>query len=84
MPKKLPPIPAKNKLKLRKTLSSPGLLTTVTNEFNQIPEHRNGQVKYTLPDILMSGLARFGLKYPSLLQFDPAGHENTIKANLTQ
>ena len=30
----------------------------------------------------MSGLALFGLKYPSLLQFDKARHEKTIKANL--
>lgn len=82
MPKKLPPIPDEKQLKLRKTLSAPGLLTRVRNEFNQIPEHRCGKVDYLLPDVLMSGLAMFALKYPSLLQFDQARHENTIKTNL--
>lgn len=84
MPKKLPPIPNKNQLKLRKTLSAPGLLKTVRNEFEKISEHRSGVVKYSLPDVLMSGLAMFGLKYPSLLQFDKARFEPTIKANLKE
>jgi hypothetical protein len=82
MPKKLPPIPDKSQLKYRKTLSAPGLLKNVRNEFEKIPEHRSGTVKYTLPDVLMSGLAMFGLKYPSLLQFDKVRNEKTIKANL--
>jgi hypothetical protein len=82
MPKKLPPIPDESQLKLRKTLSAPGLLKSVRNEFEKIPEHRSGRVKYSLPDVLMSGLAMFGLKYPSLLQFDKARHEKTVKVNL--
>jgi hypothetical protein len=64
MPKKLPPIPAAHKLKLRKTLSAPGLLTIVRKEFEQIPEHRGGKPYYPLPDVLMSALAVFGLKLP--------------------
>ena len=84
MPKKLPKIPDKNQLKFRKTLSAPGLLKTVRNEFEKIPEHRCGAVRYSLPDVLMSGLAMFGLKYPSLLQFDKARFEPTIKANLKE
>jgi hypothetical protein len=84
MPKKLPPIPSENKLKLRKALSAPGLLKTVRNEFEKIPEHRSGTITYNLPNVLMSGLAMFGLKYPSLLQFDKARHEKTIKANLNK
>jgi len=84
MPKKLPPIPDQSQLKLRKTLSAPGLLKNIRNEFEKIPEHRHGAVKYTLPDVLMSGLAMFGLKYPSLLQFDKARNERTIKANLKE
>jgi hypothetical protein len=83
MPKKLPPIPSEKKLKLRKTLSVPGLLKMVRNEFKKIPEHRPGKIDYPLPDVLMSSLAMFGLKYPSLLQFDKARHEKTTKANLT-
>lgn len=46
MPKKLPEIPSKKKLKLRKTLSAPGLLESVRNEFEKIPEHRRGKVNY--------------------------------------
>ncbi len=78
MPKKLPPIPRKNQLKFRKSLSLPGLLKNVRNEFEQIKEHRSGKVSFRLTDVLMSGLAIFGLKYPSLLQFDKAAH-NLIK-----
>lgn len=85
MPKKLPPIPEKSTLKLRKTLSAPGLLKKVRNEFKKIPEHRTDRIKYNLPDVLMSGLAMFGLKYPSLLQFDKEAHnEETVKANLKE
>jgi hypothetical protein len=53
MQKKLPPIPDKNQLKLRKTLSAPGLLKTVKKEFEKIPEHRSGAVKYSLANVLM-------------------------------
>lgn len=84
MPKKLPPIPDKKQLKLRKTLSAPGLLKMVRNEFEKIPEHRSGKVNYSLSDVLMSGLAMFGLKCPSLLQFDKVRNEKTIKANLNE
>ena len=82
MPKKLPPIPDKDQLKLRKTLSAPGLLKNVRNEFEKIPDHRSNTVNYSLPNVLMSGLAMFGLKCPSLLQFDKIRNEKTIKANL--
>ena len=83
MPKKLPPIPEKSQLKFRKSLSLPGLLKTVRNEFEKIEEHRSGKVTFKLSDVLMSGLAMFGLKYPSLLQFDKAAHNDEIvKANL--
>jgi hypothetical protein len=83
MPKKLPPIPDKSQLKFRKTLSMPGLLKNVRNEFEKIEEHRSGKVTFKLADVLMSGLAMFGLKYPSLLQFDKATHNDEIvKTNL--
>jgi len=84
MPKKLPNIPDKSQLKLRKTLSAPWLLKNVRNEFEKIPEHRSGKVNYNLPSVLMSGLAMFGLKCPSLLQFDKIRHEKTVKANLKE
>jgi hypothetical protein len=39
-------------------------------------------VKFTLVDALMSGLAVFGLKYPSLLKFDEDQDEPIIRHNL--
>ncbi|MDQ6963279.1 MAG: hypothetical protein Q9M28_12260, partial [Mariprofundaceae bacterium] len=36
----------------------------------------------TLSECLMSGLAIFGLKYPSLLQFDQSMDDDIIKQNL--
>jgi hypothetical protein len=54
---KNPTLNSHSQLKLRKTLSAPGLLKNVRNEFEKNPEHRNGAVKYSLPDVLMSGLA---------------------------
>jgi hypothetical protein len=52
----------------RKDLSIPGLLQAARRSFEQIPD-KNG-CEIPLVDHLMSGLALFGLKYPSLLQFD--------------
>lgn len=79
MPKKLPTI---NKLKLRKSLSIPGLLALVRKEFEQIKEYRIKTITYQLADVLMSALAMFGLKYPSLLRFEQNRHESILRANL--
>lgn len=47
------------------------------------PRDERGRKKFSLTDCLMSAIAMFGLKYPSLLQFDKsAHHEETIKHNL--
>jgi hypothetical protein len=56
----------------RKHLSAPGLLKTLQSCFQKIADHRPGKVEITLVDALMSGLAVFGLKYPSLLYRPPA------------
>jgi len=56
--------------KLRKDLSAPGLLGRVRGCFERIGDHRNGRCTISLPDALLSGLAVFGLKCSSLLQFD--------------
>lgn len=67
--------------KFRKHISAPGLLKTVRNRFEKIPDHRiNPEISQ--PDALMSGLAVFSLKYPSLLQFDQDREEIIIKNNL--
>ena len=54
---------------LRKTLSAPGLLRVVRACFDEVNDPVSGR-RFSLSDCLMSGLAVFGLKYPSLLQFD--------------
>lgn len=59
--------------KLRKDLSAPGLLRAIRGEFAKIADFRSG-CPIPLVDTLMAGLAVFGLKYPSLLQFDLAYH----------
>lgn len=57
-------------MKTRKKLSANGLLKQVKQSFEQVKEHRIGNVKVTLADNLMSGFAMFSLKDPSLLAFD--------------
>jgi hypothetical protein len=68
--------------RLRKQLSAPGLLQTIRQTFEAVPEHRHARNEIPLADALMSGLAVFGLKYPSLLKFDEAYHEGVIRHNL--
>jgi hypothetical protein len=61
--------------KLRKDLSIDGLLKTVRDNFGKIKDPVKKRKDLTLSDCLMSGLAVFGLKYPSLLQFDQSQNE---------
>jgi len=82
MPKKLPSTPFFKNLNFRKTLSIPALLDGVRKSFNKIKDFRKGKIDYLLSDILMSGLAIFGLKYPSLLQFDDDRDNPRLKNNL--
>lgn len=71
------------KAQLRKHLSAPGLLQAVRQSVETIPEHRQRQPEIPLADALMSGLALFSLKYPSLLKFDEAyADEQTLRHNL--
>ncbi|MFZ1573666.1 MAG: hypothetical protein WAT36_00170 [Chromatiaceae bacterium] len=65
---------------VRKQLSAAGLLQTARWVFGKIPDAPGHQI--TLVDHLMSGLAVFGLKYPSLLQFEHDHQEETTRANL--
>ena len=69
---------------LRKHLSVPGLLNIVHQQFSKIPDIRNFSRKNSilLTDHLMSGLAVFGLKCPSLLDFDRKRSDNIIAQNL--
>jgi hypothetical protein len=65
----------------RKSLCAPELLKTVRRCFEGIPDPVASR-GITQTDCLMSGLAVFGLKYPSLLQFDKNQNEPLIQANL--
>ena len=66
---------------LRKSLSHPGLLKAVRKEFEAIPETKP-TAAISLTDHLMSGLAVFSLKCPSLLQFDNDRNTDITRHNL--
>lgn len=69
---------------IRKHLWIKDLLTNVRQKFDKIKDtttKRSGD--YSLTDCLMSGVAIFGMKYPSLLQFDnDSRHDEVVKSNL--
>lgn len=72
---------------VRKQLSAKGLLGTVREVFSKIeaPNNTESESKakqITLTDCLMSGVAVFGLKFPSLLKFDENRNETNIRHNL--
>jgi len=71
-------------LSFRKHLSAPGLINTVFQQFSKISDSRNFSKKKTIPlvDHLMSGLAVFGLKCPSLLEYDRRRKDSAIEQNL--
>jgi hypothetical protein len=80
---KVNPLPQPTKpLQLNKHFSAPALLSQIREDFEKINDTRNGGQQFSLPDVLMSGLAVFGLKYPSLLKFDEQRHEERVRANL--
>lgn len=59
-------------ISIRKSLCADSLIATIYQHFQKIPDPRNLQNKSSIlfTDVLMSGLAVFGLKFPSLLQYD--------------
>lgn len=65
----------------RKDVSLPGMLAIVRDCFESIPDPKpNCQI--SMADHLMSGMALFGLKFPSLLQFDQQRSEEVVRHNL--
>lgn len=69
--------------KLRKNLSIPGLLAKARSDFQKVSDPReSNRSRAALDDCLMAGLAVFGLKFPSLLQFDKSLDDEVIKHNL--
>jgi hypothetical protein len=57
-------------MKPRKYLSADGLFSHIREGMAEIKDHRSMKVAIPLVDALMSGLALFALKEPSLLAFD--------------
>jgi hypothetical protein len=60
---------------VRKDLNADALFQTAKSMFGLIPDHRTENVDISLADALMSGLAVFSLKDPSLLRFDARRRE---------
>ncbi len=69
-------------MKIHSSLSAPNLLNEAKNSFDLIPDNRQTRSQISLSDCLMSGLAIFGLKYPSLLQFEQGKVEESLACNL--
>lgn len=68
----------------RKHLSAPALIKTVFKEFAKIPDEAgfNRKPLISLTDHLMTGLAVFGLKCPSLLAYERQRKETATDKNL--
>ena len=61
---------------VRKHLCVPGLLSRVRSQYEKVTDKFKRGSGLSLTDCLMSGLALFGLKYPSLLKFDADARTN--------
>jgi hypothetical protein len=60
----------KKYVQLQQKLTFDELMTILSAEFEQLPDHRVGNAtKYVLTDVLKSAFAMFSLKCPSLLDF---------------
>ena len=55
---------------VRKHLNADALLNLIRSDFKKVADHRAGNCKISLDDALMSALAMFQLKDPSLMAFD--------------
>jgi len=71
---------------IRKSFSMEKLLKEVRKVFSSVPEKPSDTNKRTIPlaDYLMSGLAVFVLKFPSLLKYDEKRRSGKIKNNLAK
>ena len=63
---------------IRKHLSADALLGLLRIGFAELADHRSGQPDIALTDALMSALALFSLKSPSLLAFDQERTEGNV------
>lgn len=69
---------------IRESLCASSLINTTHNLFLKIPDPRklSANNRITFADLLMSGLAIFGLKFPSLLEYDRKRTDLAIESNL--
>ncbi len=58
------------RIKMRNHLNADALYSRIREDFDKIPDHRAANVQISISDALMSGLAMFCLKDPSLLAFE--------------
>lgn len=67
---------------VKTSLSADALVSSVYHQFKKIKDPRTlpNTVPISFTDVLMSGLAVFGLKFPSLLKYDQ--HREALDANL--
>ncbi len=67
---------------VRKSLCADTLISDIHRHFQKIPDPRKlaRTTSISFTDVLMSGLAVFGLKFPSLLQYDQ--NRDTLDRNL--
>ena len=59
-------------------LSADALFALVRKAFSSLSDHRSGTPNIALSDVLMSALAMFSLKAPSLLAFDKERAEDNL------
>jgi hypothetical protein len=69
-------------ISVRKSLCADTLISDIHRSFLKIPDPRklSKGTAISFIDVLMSGLAIFGLKFPSLLKYDQ--HRATIDHNM--
>jgi hypothetical protein len=61
--------------KVRKDFSADTLFRLLYSLFGSVPDPRSGEVEIPLDEVLMSAVAMFSLKDPSLLAFDHRRHD---------
>lgn len=64
---------------VRKHLNADTLIALLRKDFQKIPDSRAGNATISIDDALMSALAMFQLKDPSLLAFDKRRREGDKK-----
>jgi len=64
------------RIKMRSHLNADTLYARIHQDFAKVKDHRAGNTKIPLSDVLMSGFALFAVKDPSLLAFDERRKED--------